>query len=411
MGLYRRKSNDPVSGEKIPRGPWWMKYYRDGRPFYESTGTTDKREAQRRLNERLGQIATGTYVGHHIERTLFEDLVEGIVQDYTLNRRKSIRRLHDYLKHLGKRFHRRRASSITTDQIQQYVISRQGEGAQNGTINRELGCLKRMFKLALQHTPPKVTRIPHIPKLEEHNVRSGFASYEEFLAVRGALPDHGKVAVSLAYWLGLRIGEVLSLQWDQVDVWSAKLFLRPLQTKTETPRVAYLPPDLVELLKDVKQRTEAEYPGCVWVCQRRGERVLSIKRAWKTACRRIGSEGLLVHDLRRTAVRNMVRAGIPEKVAMAISGHKTRSVFDRYNIVNEADLELAAGRLQAYINQEKVTLAVTLAELSRGCAEGETKEVVETVGESLVPPIRIERTTRGLGKLPDHLAPAYSTVL
>jgi integrase len=373
-----------------------MKYYREGRSFHESTGTTDKREAQRRLNERLGQVATGTYVGLHVERTTFEDLVAGIVQDYTLNKRRSIRRLHDYLKHLAKRFHRRRASSFTTDQIQQYVISRQGEGAQNGTINRELGCLKRMFKLALQHTPHKVTRIPHIPKLEEHNVRSGFASYEEFLAVRGALPDHGKVAVSIAYWLGLRIGEVLSLKWDQVDVWSAKLFLRPLQTKTETPRVAYLPPDLVALLKEAKQRTEAEYPGCVWVCQRGGKRILSIKRAWKTACRGVGSEGLLVHDLRRTAVRNMVRAGIPEKVAMAISGHKTRSVFDRYNIVNEADLELAASRLQAYINQEKVTLAVTFPERGRGQSELVNLETFETSAIFMEPATRIERATCGL---------------
>ncbi|MEO8341312.1 MAG: tyrosine-type recombinase/integrase [Nitrospirota bacterium] len=139
-----------------------------------------------------------------------------------------------------------------------------------------------------------------------------------------------------------------------------------MQTKTEVSRVAYLPPDQLVLLKEARNRIEAEYPGCIWVCQWRGERLVSIHRSWKTACRRVGLEGLLVHDLRRTAVRNMVRVGIPEKVCMAISGHKTRSVFDRYNIVNEADLEVAAGRLQEYIDREKATLAVTLAELTVG---------------------------------------------
>ena len=340
-----------------------------------------------------------TPYGPQTERTRFEDLADGIRQDYALNERKSVRRLSDFITHLSAHFKQLRASAITTDRVKEYVGARREGGAANGTSNRELACLKRMFKLAVQHTPPKVARIPYIPMLEEHNVRSGFFSYEEYLAVRGALPDYAQVAVSIAYYTGLRIGEVLGLKWSQVDLVEGKLSLTPLQTKTETPRVVYLPPDLSRVLLEARRRHEARYPSSPWVCQRHGKRLLEIKRCWKQACRRMGLEGRLVHDFRRTAVRNMTRAGIPEKVTMAISGHKTRSVFDRYNIVNETDLKVAAKALATYYEQEKVTLSVTLAELGRQRSGFVNREPVETLAGFMEPAIRIERTTCGLRNL------------
>ncbi len=165
---------------------------------------------------------------------------------------------------------------------------------------------------------------------------------------------------------------------------------------TETPRVVYVPPDLYRVLLEAKQRHDARCPTCPWVCHRNGNKLLEIRACWNKACRRVGMEGRLIHDFRRTAVRNMTRAGIPEKVAMAISGHKTRSVFDRYNIVNEADLKGAARSLADYFEKEKVTLLVTLAELNGQGSGSVNSEAVETSAETVELARGIEPPTCGL---------------
>src|SRR3954467_11380986 len=107
--------------------------------------------------------------------------------------------------------------------------------------------------------------------------------------------------------------------------------------------------------------TTARSPDCPFVVSWRGEQMNEVKTAWNKARIRAGVPGLLVHDLRRTAVRNMVRAGIPEKQAMLISGHRTRSIFDRYDITDERDIRAAGEKLERYLGQKRavVTKLVT----------------------------------------------------
>jgi integrase len=205
-----------------------------------------------------------------------------------------------------------------------------------------------MFHLGAKQRPPKVLQIPVIPRLKRERVRTGFFEHDEFLAMRGALPNHQKVPLAIGYWTGMRRGEILNLRWEQVDLDCGLLRPAPGSTKNGDGRVIPLVADLLTVLTQWRRITLKDQPSCPWVCQYEGEQLTRLTRAWKRAAQRVGLEGRLFHDLRRTAVWNMVRAGISKRVAMQISGHRTRSVFDRYDIVNERDLHEAAARLTGH---------------------------------------------------------------
>jgi integrase len=117
-------------------------------------------------------------------------------------------------------------------------------------------------------------------------------------------------------------------------------------SKNEDGRLIYLTQDLRALLAQQWQDRQAHYPECPFVFHDHGRRIANYYKRWHQACQEAGLHGKIPHDFRRTAVRNMVRAGIPERVAMMISGHKTRSIFDRYHIVSDRDLKEAAQRLE-----------------------------------------------------------------
>jgi hypothetical protein len=134
--------------------------------------------------------------------------------------------------------------------------------------------------------------------------------------------------------------------------------LEPGETKNKEARTLPLIGELPEMLALLKQRRDQFHPRCELVFSRFGKPILKFYAAWENASKRArlldehGKVKILFHDLRRTGVRNLIRAGVPERVAMTISGHKTGSVLDRYNVVDEKDVLLAGERLENYIRSQ-----------------------------------------------------------
>ncbi len=325
---------------------WWIQYYGQGQLYRESTKSSMKSVATSRLRLREGDIGQGKLPALHAEKTRFEDLARLYLQDYRINGRKTAYRAQELVNRLSIQFSAIRARLITTQHLLGYIDRRLSEGVTSATINRELAALKRMFRLKARQTPPLVSTIPHIPHLKEHNVRQGFFTDEEYTLLRAALPDHLKVPFILAYWTGMRMGEVLMLRWEQVDLAEGLVRLEPGTTKSGRGRLIPVPAEVCAVLRQWRDQTSRRYPASPWVCHYRGERLARVqKKLWDKICQRVGLTDKLFHDLRRTAIRNMVRRGISERIAMEISGHRTRSVFDRYDIVSEADIHDARARM------------------------------------------------------------------
>jgi integrase len=367
-----------MAGQLIQRGErtWLVRVYTGTDPqtakrsYLSKTIHGNKKEAQQYLNRVLHDRDAGIVTaGMGNKIVTVGMLLDDLLRDYEINE-QCVDWAQDLVRvHLRPFFGALKAGQVGTDQINSYVTSRKKPAtrrmvdgkerhyppAQNATINNELSLLRRAYNLAKNSDPPKVARVPHIPKLAVSNVRTGFFEHEPFINVRRALPEEIQPVITFAYYTGCRKGEILKLRWPQFDIEERVVRLAPGETKNDEPRTIPLVPELYEMLMLQKAMRDKYWPHSPWIFSRLGKPIKDFRNAWLKACKAAGLGGdedkarSLFHDLRRTGVRNLIRAGVPEKVAMMISGHKTRSIFDRYNIVDERDLKDAARRLGEYL--------------------------------------------------------------
>lgn len=341
-------------GSTFKRGEtWWIQYSHRGQVFRESSGSRVRADATALLRSRLGQIGSGIARPRDAERLTFEEMAAMLADDYRMNERRSLARAKQSLAHLRGFFGRSVAADMGSQQIAAYVRHRMTEAeppAKPATVRRELSALRRMFTLARQHG--RIAFAPTFPRIEERNARTGFFEAEQLEAVLTHLPEHLRNVAVFAYLTGWRRGEVLSLRWANVDFSSQTVRLEPGSTKNGEGRTFPFGtfPELAALLTEQREATRhlerAAGKLVPWVFHHRGgQEIRDFYSAWRIACRAAGVPGRIFHDFRRTAVRNLERAGVPRSVSMKLTGHKTEAVFRRYAIVCEADLSEGVAKL------------------------------------------------------------------
>lgn len=348
-----------------PRSPfWWISYYHNGKEVREVAkhirkGTKllateeNRSEAEKFLKKRLDAITTEqgggpVFVGPAAERITIDDLLDALMADYE-KRHKWNERVASTVKMLREHFGSWRAVAVTSEAVDKFQVELQQDGYKDASINRFCQLLGQAFKLAI--AKKRLSNAPVITHLsEKDNARTGFFTEAEIHRVIANLPSHLRDFTLFAYITGMRKGEVISLRWS--DVHGEQITLPAAHSKNQEARTIPLEGELAELIE--RRRTAR----CVrrgdtmllsdYIFHRNGEPIGSFRKAWDTACAKAEIPGRLFHDLRRCAAKNLIEAGVPQAVAMKITGHKTISMFQRYAIVEPQQQREALRQAEVY---------------------------------------------------------------
>ena len=274
-------------------------------------------------------------------------MLDDFIEDYQRRGMRDVVITQYRSKHLRKFFTDKAVTDIDERQIDLYIKHRLKIGRSRTTVNRESQLLGQAMRLA--ERKKLLTNMPHIEKFsEKDNARQGFFEREELERMLEYLPEYLKDITRFAYHTGWRKGEILTLEWS--DIQDDVIRLKPQIAKNKDGRVIII---IGEIANIIARRQADRVDSCPYVFHREGHRIKHYNRAWRTAREKAGLPGKLMHDNRRTAARNMDRAGVPRQVAKQITGHKTDSMYNRYNIVNEKDVREGMTQAQAYLAEQQ----------------------------------------------------------
>jgi integrase len=328
------------------RPVWLAQYFLDGRRIRESTGKTDREEAEEWLAEKLQTLRRGDAAPRE-ERVTVRDLFKLVEDNYKLRRNRSIATMRYSFQHLLDFFGEKAKAIRLGHRIEDYVAHRRAEDAADATIRIELALLDRGFRLAVKKKLISPRSKPEIEKPSEDptRVRKGFFTREQVDALVAHLPVPHAEIVRFLFWSAWRVGEARRLEWKHYFRDEAAIRLPAELSKNKCPRTLPLVGDLAAV---IERRSKARRLDCPYIFHDDGDRIGDFRKRWATACKTIGVPGRIVHDLRRSGVKHLIDSGVDPHTAMAFSGHRTPSMLRRYHIIDLDDLRRAAERAQGY---------------------------------------------------------------
>lgn len=321
-------------------GRKWGIYYYDSNHRKRRELLGSKKAAKNRLNEVENAVDEERQIHKSPDaKTNFKELAQWYIELDKVKAKRSYDRDKRSLKHLIKFFGNRLLRDITPSLVEGYQHKRLSEPSYRGhltkpaTVNRELACLKTIFNKATVNDKAERNPTRGVKKLPENNQRDRVLSEDEYSRLLVHCPTYIKPIIKVAYHTGMRQGEILNLTWGKLDLKEGFIYLNPEDTKTQESRDIPLTGELIEFFQAMPRGLPE-----VKVFMRNGKPINSIREGFESACQKAEIKDFTFHDLRHTFVTNMRRAGVHETVIKAITGHKTRAMFDRYNSVNKEDL-------------------------------------------------------------------------